>query len=257
MARPLKTSIYTLVLTCSLLVLGCQTKEEPLTREKSLSQGYALMDEGNYSAAILYFEELLKADQHHHVKLALASAYAGRAEVQLGEIYSFTVVKNFKAPPISLPGVDLEKQNGAQQTLSLITSLATHAEQWNRIPNVEDKARKDLQAALKVLNEDLTPGVRLYAAALRIVLLKSSVTQGFADLTTLHKERSKNKICGGDLKPYFDWALKIIDGFVALTVDLEKAFPENPEQYIEAREQLLAGKKAALALTWPKADQCL
>ncbi len=135
------------------------------------------MDKGHYDEAIRYFSEVLKTDQHYHVKLALASAYAGRAGVRLEQIYAFVAVKDCKVPELKLQGLPAN-----QQTKELMNGLSQYSENWKRIPVVTSEGRSDLLSALKVLESDKEPGVRLYSATLRAVVLKSFCGGGCAKL---------------------------------------------------------------------------
>jgi tetratricopeptide (TPR) repeat protein len=246
----MKTALFFMSLALVIFTqAGCQTKEEPVTREKALSEGFTLMDQGRYDEAITYFDDMLAHDQHYHVKMALASAYAGRAGVKIEQIYSFAVVKEVAIPKIEIQGLTLDKKS-----TELMKSLAKYVEQWNKIPDVKNKARTDVQSALKVLDEETEPGARLYAATLRIVNLKSSIIEGVENFTL--RTQNAKKICTQDLKPYVAWSGKIFDVLKLLATDLEFAFPEQKKNYEDLREKIETTKTQVLSMTWPASNQC-
>ncbi|WP_413612466.1 hypothetical protein [Bdellovibrio sp. HCB-110] len=212
-----------------------------------MSKGFSMMDQGHYDEAISYFAELAASDPHYHVKMALASAYAGRAGVKIEQIYSFVVVKNISSNYLRLTGLAIDKQ-----TSELMNTLARYSEQWNRIPDATTNARRDLQSALKALEGTKEPGARLYSATLRVVLLKSSVVEGVKSW----KIKTTQKVCTDDLRPYFDWGLRIVEGLLFLAEDLRGAFPEREQEYQDIHSRLSQIKKDAEALPWPRENLC-
>ncbi|WP_295905356.1 tetratricopeptide repeat protein [uncultured Bdellovibrio sp.] len=212
-----------------------------------MSTGFSMMDQGNYDEAIAYFTKLSAMDPHYHVKMALASAYAGRAGVKIEQIYSFVVVKNIAPQNLRLTGLSID-----QQTSQLMNTLARYSEQWSRVPDVSASGRRDLQSALKVLEAVPEPGARLYSATLRVVLLKSSVLEG----TKNWKIQNKSQVCTDDLRPFFDWGLRIVDGLLFLLEDLRGAFPEREKDYQDISNRLSQIKKDAAALPWPRENLC-
>lgn len=247
----LKLDLKTFLFSFILLLLSCHGKEEPVSREKLLSKGFTLMDQNKYDDAIDYFAELASRDPHYHVKMAWASAYAARAGIQLEQLYSFIVVKNIETLPLSAFGWTADKQ-----TSELIKHLSEYVARWNRIPLVIEKKRVDLQAAVKILNGVPQPGARLYSAALRVVLIKSSVAAG-VDNWTLSFGQPNQQICTGDLYPYFQWALRIIDELVSLSADLQAAFPKRKQEFADISDRLVQIKKDAEIIPWPRGNQCL
>lgn len=209
-----------------------------MSRREALSRGFSMMDQGDYQSAIEYFAKLAVRDPHYHVKMAWASAYAGRAGIKIEQIYNFVVVKN--AVPEHSPRGDFQK------------IFSQYLDHWRRVPVVSEKFREDLVSALRILQEENTPGARLYAATLRVVLLKTSIVEG---LQKWNFDDSQ-KICERDWRPFFEWSLRIMDGVLALVRDLEMAFP-GTKDYQEVRVRLLAAKKEAEALPWPREDVCL
>lgn len=246
----MKFSLKILLFAFIFSLLSCQGKEEPVTRENLLAKGFALMDQGSYDEAIKYFAEVAARDPHYHVKMAWASAYAGRAGVKLQQLYSFIVVK--KSDPL-----DLHFLGGAadKQTSEFMNELSQYVDHWTRIPFVESEKRKDLSAAVEILNGVDQSGARLYSAALRLVIIKSSVTEAVKNWQVLFK--SQKKICSADLYPYFQWALRILDELVFLSEDLQVAFPDRKQDYEDISHRLGQIKKDAELIPWPQENQCI
>ena len=228
--------------------VACQPKAEPETREKALSRGFAMMDEGKNEEAIEYFSKLAQQDPHFHVKLAWASAYANRAGVRIEKIYSFAVLatktQDFKA---QFHGLTFDRQ-----TEELIKNVNTYLARWNKIPNLNAEARADLQSALDVISNDPEPAVRVYSAILRLVLLKSVSAEGFENFRQLNNE----KVCGEQLNGFFNWGLKLLDQLAVLSEDLEKSFPKDAEQYRSTKEKVRKFHSLAKKLPKPAEDQC-
>jgi hypothetical protein len=228
--------------------VACQPKEETETRQSALSRGFKMMDEGKNEEAINYFAELAKKDPHFHVKLAWASAYANRAGVRIEKIYSFAVL----APKIQDFKVQFQGLSFDRQTEELIKSVNTYLGRWNKIPTLSAVARGDLQKALDVLAPSEEPAVRVYAAVLRLVLLKSVTSEGFQNLRLLDNE----KICGDQINGFFSWGLQLLDQLAILTEDLEKSFPKNAEQFRDTKEKVRDLYSRAKKLPKPAEDQC-
>ncbi|WP_374029985.1 hypothetical protein [Bdellovibrio bacteriovorus] len=229
------------------LLSSCQPKEEVVTREKLLSQGFAMMDQGRNDEAISYFEDLVQKDPHFHVKLALASALAARAGVKIQEIYSFVAVRSFEVKQVSLSSLPLDKQ-----TRELLKEVSRFSAHWEKIPALAKSGRRDIHAALKVLQEEKAPGARLYAATLRVILLKSSIQEGMQNWEI----KEKRRVCLEDLKVYVEWSLRIVEGLRVLSEDLQIAFPEKRAVLQQWQQDLQKLKDEAQHISWPEEETC-
>lgn len=244
----MRLQLFLTLILLTFSLFACQSKEEPETREKALSRGFAMMDEGKNEQAIEYFKNLAQKDPHFHVKLAWASAYANRAGVRIEKIYSFAVLatktQDFK---VQFQGLSFDRQ-----TEELIKNINTYLARWNKIPVLDVQARADLQNALDVIRKDQEPAVRVYAAILRLVLLKSVTAEGFESLRVLHGE----KVCGDQLNVFFDWGMQLLEQLAILSEDLEKSFPKNPESFRDTKNKVRDLQKQAKKLSKPAEDQC-
>lgn len=236
-----------ILIVFSFSVLSCQSKEEPVARDTRLNEGSKLIDEGKYDEAIEYFHGLLQSDAHHHVKLALASAYAAKAGVKIEQIYSFVNVRNLKVETVHLTGLSVD-----EQTQNLMKSLMRYADQWQKIPAVSSESRVDLAKGLAVLSGESVPGARLYAATLRVVLLKSVVNEGIGQW----KQLKGKKFCSEVIQPYFNWALNLLDHLILLSRDLQGAYPEQSEEFAAHERELKYLQEEAEVVPWPREQAC-
>ncbi|AHZ85239.1 hypothetical protein Bb109J_c2552 [Bdellovibrio bacteriovorus] len=243
----MRTLIQLTLFAVILSLLACQSKEEPVTRESRLSKGHQLIDQSQWDEAIEYLTKLEQQDPHLHVRLALASAYAGRAGVRIEKIYSFVAVRNLKPQTVSLNAARMD-----QKTQELMQSLGRYAAQWEKIPEVRASGREDLTRALQVLAEQPEAGARLYAATLRVVLLKSVVNEGLLNWQVVRTQ----KICSDVVQPYYDWALQLLEHLILISQDLTSAFPGKKAEFSSHTEDLQRFKKEAEGVPWPQEKIC-
>ncbi|XGC79898.1 hypothetical protein ACES2L_11210 [Bdellovibrio bacteriovorus] len=227
-------------------VVSCQSKEEPTTRKDQLSKGFSFLDQGRHSEAIQYFENLVKKDPHFHVRLALASAYSARAKIDIKKLISVVALTEISVQK------SFVKNNFEQSTLQALQALEEFHQAWSMLPALSNLEREDVRKALEVLKDDPKPAVRLYSAALRTLQLNAVISEGLGQFAIL----SQKKLCTKNLKPYFDWSLRIFDELVALADDIELARPENKNSCDELRQRLTEFKTEALKISWPKENQC-
>lgn len=218
-----------------------------MTRESRLSAGHKLIDQGRYDEAIGYFKEFLQEDSHPHVKMALASAYAGRAGIRIEKIYTFVVLRNFQTEIAPLEGLSLD-----HQTQSLVRSLSKYSQHWKKVPLLSEEGRHDISAAVAVLDHEANSGARLYSAVLRVVLLKSVVEQGLQSWSRVHK----HSLCSDQLQPYFQWMIDLTDTLILVLQDLQRAFPDQKSEYAKYESDLMTFKAEAQKVPWPQEKIC-
>ncbi|KYG61775.1 hypothetical protein AZI85_06015 [Bdellovibrio bacteriovorus] len=216
-----------------------------MTREKALSRGFSLLDDGRTDEAISYFAELSAKDPHYHVKLALASAYAARAGVKIEKIYSFVVVKE-------IPQIEIAHAKTGEPTTGLLSVLRQVSAHWEKVPELSSAPREDISRALQVLEDVTEPGAALYSATLRVVYIKSLVSEGLQNylITT------QGKVCTEDLRPFFTWSLNILDVVKLLVKDVQKSFPEKQKDCERFENEIEKIKAEALAKPWPRERVC-
>lgn len=223
-----------LIFLSIVFLMSCQNKEKPLSQKQSLAKGFSLIDQGHYDGAIDYFSQLLQKDSHPHVQIALASAYAARAGIKFEQLYAFIVERKVQPFSVSLSELPIE-----QQTIELIENLAKYTDHWSRVPVVQGERYIDLYSALSTIGSSSEPGVRLYAAGLRVVLLKSTIHEGAENFRKL----LISQLCADQLYLYIEWTVRIIDGLIAFGEDLLVAFPENEQQYNDVIDELSGVKE--------------
>lgn len=243
MGAHMKFTRFILSFAFIFILTSCRGKEERLTREKSLSQGFSLLDQEKYDEAITYFFELARKDPHPLVKLAWASAYAARAGVKIEKIYALVVVRDFSA---SVPNWQ------SSDTSVLMQFLRRYERQWEKIPAVSGTSAHDVSAALEILRDLPKPGTSLYRATLRVVLLKSHLSEGLKGWQKVSVEKN----CTENLRPYYDWGLQVLQELVRLSEDLEQAYPDKKQNYEQVRRHLEFFQKNVESTTWSRGTLC-
>ncbi|WP_413568340.1 hypothetical protein ACLWBD_12035 [Bdellovibrio sp. HCB117] len=216
-----------------------------MTREKALSKGFSLLDDGRTDEAVSYFTDLSAKDPHYHVKLALASAYAARAGVKIEKIYSFVAVKE-------IPQIEIAHSKTTEPTTGLLNVLRQMSAHWEKVPELSSAPREDISRALQVLHDVTEPGAALYSATLRIVYIKSLVSEGLRNylITT------QGQVCTEELRPFFAWSLNILDVVKLLVKDVQKSFPERQKDCEQLQNDIERIKSEALAKPWPRETVC-
>lgn len=173
-----------------LLLVSCQ-KDRAAVFKDPLDEGYQLIDSGNYSQAIEHLQELSQRDFRPQVRVALASAYAARGGIRVGQYWGFVV--GFKAPLVTLESLKVNssvesvqkisqqlKGNLDPRDLKALGDIVNVLVLWERykdrveaIPIVSGSAQADVQSAVEILTSVSTPGGRLYRAILNLILFKS------------------------------------------------------------------------------------
>lgn len=243
----MRTIIKLILFASVFALLSCQAKEQLVTRESRLSEGHELIDQGRYNEAVSYFKQFVQEDPHPHVKMALASAYAGRAGIRIEKIYTFVVLRDFQTEIVPLVGLPLD-----QQTQHLVKSLSQYARHWKKVPLLSERGRDDVSAAVAVLEQESNSGARLYSAVLRLVLLRSVVEQGLQSWGRLQK----HGLCSDQLQPYFQWMIDLTDTLIFISRDLQQAFPDQKKAYAKYEADLIAFKAEAQSVPWPQEKIC-
>jgi hypothetical protein len=217
-----------LAIFVSAFFCACVNNAKPENREDQLSKGYRMMDENRANDAIEYFTELYQTDHHYKVQLALASAYAFRAGVRIEKIWSFA------STFVTMKPVNLASTDNTAVLAQRLQMLSQFLQAWSKIPTVSTSGFDDLKSALDILNEGDVPGVRLYSAILRMIVLKASVAQGVQSWSV-----NGQTMCVLNAQDFFQWSQKVLTGLSFVAYDLEKSYPAESEKYENIRVQIL------------------
>ncbi len=175
-------------------LIGCQKQ---INSNEPMDAGFSKIDRGDYEGAIAYFEDLSSRDSRPQVKVALASAYAGKAGTKIEGFWSF--VQTMKKAPVTnesartypfyiqnkqnianiepfLPAPTVENLNTVFQ---MMAALDIYRTRLLTIPYVDRSHRPDLQKAIQVLSEIPDRGGRVYRAALTAAYLRAELDDGF------------------------------------------------------------------------------
>ncbi len=178
------------------------------------NDGFELVEQGQYENAILYFQNVYQKNPTDNALKAWASVYLSRAQVKISSLYLA-----FEALP--KPG----KVN-QENILSLIKSYQQALE---KIPYVQVTARQDLEIASAILKSRNSSSVRLFRAALNLVLLRSAFSDGNSRLMDAHFkldfDENLQLICKLDWKKLRVWILEWTRFGLEMKQDLNFAFP--------------------------------
>ncbi len=168
----------------ALSLASCSKNHVQASAETDYDYAVRLLDHGQYSAAIEVMEgHISTAPDDGRARLLLASAYAGRAGVQLTDFFDLAkeLMRASKSDPHGLDGL---KKTDAMEFLDRLYKALHRLENFlrafNLVPDVRsDRQVQDLRTAVQILNEDqgsnLSRGAILYRGLLKIVLLKHSL----------------------------------------------------------------------------------
>lgn len=247
MKNSLNTALGALVFV--LLFSGCQ-RDRLESSGSPLDESYKLIDKGNYNQAISKLQELSVRDFRPQVKIALASAYAARGGVRVTQYWGFVV--GFKAPLVpasSLQRITVQNKAGINpQELKALEGLVNALAVWERyqervdsIPVVSGQALGDLKIAVETLTLVQTPGGRLYRGILNLILFKSYVNASapfWKDFDKVLEEilaGHPEALCRFDFDILLKWLTPISYHLVETLTDLSVAFPEDRQEFSEAR----------------------
>ncbi len=186
----LKNSLLVLALSLSLLALQTScTKNKESNDQQTVDLGKHLVEEGQYSEAILVLSPYLQNHQDdREVRLVLASAYAGRAEVLVVGYIDFAreLVRSahdadriFNNRQNYFSNLDDKLSRDLTTTIDAVYKtlwkLNDFIGAFEKIPTAKNSdAVQDLTSAIYLLSGDsnYVGGALLYRALLRISLLK-------------------------------------------------------------------------------------
>ncbi|WP_413586795.1 tetratricopeptide repeat protein [Bdellovibrio sp. HCB274] len=215
-----------------------------------MNRGFEYLDQQNYDQAISYFQKLVQEDPHPQVRMALASAYAARAGIRFDSIYNFVVVKHQPTMQLKISGL-----NFSAQTNEVIHQLEEFLAQWEQVPTVTVSGRSDIEKAVIALSKTDNAGARLYSAVLRVVALKANVADGILSWN-LQTQSKNRKTCIQDVRPWWEWAERVLKSLDTLGLDLAKAFPKKKSELENYRAQLSEVRVQMSQVKIPVGEQC-
>lgn len=186
--------IIFLILLSFFLSVGCERRK--LARE-DLDVGIQKIDMGDFDSAIVYLQDLSTRDSRPEVKIALATAYVGRAGIKIGDYWE--LVRSLKQGPITTESIQSNShylknqervrvvrnllsprvQNDLDKLFQMVTAFDLYRERIEFLPYVESGKRVDLQNGIDVLSNIPSPGGRFYRAVLVTTQLRSELHDGF------------------------------------------------------------------------------
>ncbi|MNJ91114.1 hypothetical protein D3C87_87590 [compost metagenome] len=199
-----------------------------------------MMEAGRYDESLEHFAELSKKDNHPQVQLAWASVYAARAGVRVRNLMG--LAKALSKMP-AMP--KLEEQQ-------IIPYLKSIREVWKYIPSVNEAGRKDLELALKVMPSQ-KPEVRIYAAVLRGIRIKSVLDKG---VPPWEKAR-RSQACVPETIELAQWTSKVLVQINAMYEDLATALPKENQIYRRLQDDVSTSQSRIMSSQKSRSNQCL
>ena len=150
------------------LMTGCERRK--ISRDE-LDIGIQKIDSGDFDSAIVYLQDLANRDSRPEVRVALATAYVGRAGVNIGDYWE--LVKSLKQGPITVQTIQSDAhylrnqkriepirnflstrvQNDLDSLFKIVSAFDLYRERIEFLPYVAKNNRVDLQNRLLAVNK--------------------------------------------------------------------------------------------------------
>lgn len=250
--KPLAFTLPLLVLAAA-VASGCQGRSEEVIVPHPLTEAYGLMDQGQNDKAIVLLERTVQEQpDHSEAKVLLASAYAGRAGVDIYQLHrSFQDILFSKplsaqlgfgsemptqeAPAIS--AVELEQPDAQQELLESAVAdldgffghLRNGLSYLNRFPKIDREKWPLLDESLGLLHSvEESKDVLLYRAFIRLFYLKAYVG---AELLATPNFGKRQWACNIDFGSFADQLRWIARTLLYVSDDLNRVFPERASTF--------------------------
>jgi hypothetical protein len=188
----MKKILFCLFISFSLS--ACQVHRDT---SEPMDAGFLKIDREDYDGAIAYFEDLISKDPRPQVRIALATAYAGRAGLKVESFWDFA--KAMRQEPVTKESLvqhpfyirnkqniaDLEPllseqtRNDLSTLFEMMSALDIYRGRIETVPYVQRSRRPDVEKAIQILNDIPDPGGRVYRAVLSGTYLRSELEDGF------------------------------------------------------------------------------
>lgn len=218
-----------------------------------LGQIYPLLNARQYDEAILRLQKLAERDSRPRVKVVLASAYAGRAGLEVRQLWNMgmTLRKLFpEDEPIATNESQkalLEIYRPLKRSLFLIDQFVAMNDP---IPSVSIEGRDDIQRARKSLEGLKTPDARAYNAILGVVLFKSVYLRGPVSPTDIQSalkvafqnqwgDSSSKAVCTLPIASWREWIYYLVGLAAGIMDDADLAWPSKAEFISDWRQAFL------------------
>jgi hypothetical protein len=249
---------------CLLTFFSLLSCEPQKLSSDPLDEGFQKIDKGDFDGAIAYFEDLATKDSRPEVRIALASAYQGRAGVFIYDYWSF--IKAQRSTPINEESIKAnstytdaaeqiapiaallspEVKDSLDNLFQMMSALDLYRERVATVPYVPQEHRSDLETGISVLHNIGTQGGQLYQAVLAGTLLRSNLDDGF-DVWASLKDQLQTAFSnpaeaikifctpGGEFTQWVQ--TQLIYAQIGVQ-DMAGAFPSDAEQYQDISESV-------------------
>ena len=233
------------------LAAGCERRK---ISKDDLDIGIQKIDSGDFDSAIVFLQDLSNRDSRPEVRIALATAYVGRAGVKIGDYWE--LVKALKHGPITIETIQSDPhylknenriapirnflstrvQNDLDHLFQMVSAFDLYRERIEFLPYVPSQKRADLQNGIDVLSEIPSPGGRFYRAVLVTTQLRSELHDGYdvwgsienkiQDALT-HPLEAPFILCSPLTGDFAHWLLIRFNNTGTAAEDLSVAFPST------------------------------
>lgn len=239
----------------ALSMMGCDTQK---ISDDPLDEGIQKIDSGDYEGAIVYLQDLLNREPNDNVRIALATAYVGRAGVEIADYWD--IIRIMQQEPINeetiqqssqyqanldsieplYPILPSDTEEDLQKLFQSVAAFNLYLDRVDILPYVPEENRGDVQQGMAVLDGIASPGGRLYRAVLGVTLLRSDLTDGF-DVWDSIEDRLQSALsnpveapfifCSPITGDFVNWILTRFNHTASAAEDLQVAFPEDASDF--------------------------
>jgi hypothetical protein len=190
-----------------------------------VERAYQLIDNGQYSEAILVFQTLVENEDTPTNRLGLASAYAARAGVRVQKYWDLLFPSLHALPPKTFASTEKMRldwnqlmplipgelrpllEPHAQEVFNANDQLETLRWRFQKIPKIQGASqREDLMKAREALRDLESKGAHLYRAMLTLIVIRFDLEQTVLPLQALEKTGTEGWPCPAPLR---DWLHRV------------------------------------------------
>ena len=247
-------SKFLLIFPCLLLVfsLGCSKHDEE-AKESTELRAFRLIDSGRTEEAIqLLLPEVNQDPENVDLRMALASAYAHRAEIKVQKLVPLiSSAKSFATEVEALKAIQ-ERPDAPPDQSNIFGEVSDAVELWGKymstlgsalgffssLPSAAGVSALDIREAIYHASyvKPMLPENAVYVAILQIIYLKHTIIDRLIRPSSNHNATAV-KNCKLNFDAIGDGAEAVGNQILDLTLTLKDAFPDEGDRYGSLHEQ--------------------
>ncbi len=257
MSQSIQIVIKNTIAICIFMAGGisCQKKETPTVKSE---YGYQLIKSERYGEAIDYFKDLNSKHPSPEYQVGLASAYSGRAGINVDKYWSFTVgykrisEENFETEVLNKlesfrertkKELSPEETIKEKQLAKVLVIFEIISQRFREVPIVDETRIDDVHEALKILEHQENKGVSIFRSILGVVNLRYEIEKGSKSWSDWIDKLSIMSGCTYRLRTFSLWAESIVESLAGVAKDLKNAFPSQILKIDEILQELNQAQK--------------